>query len=301
MEKKKQILLADFEETALRNGYEVYTPEEVAAYAAEGLRKSIANELTPQEKEEYTTDIAYLAKAICVDADGKEVIRYYREAQIDFDYEVDGTIEKAMRTGRYADTRENRRLARVGMPYKKKPKEEKPEEAKTHKDPNVDVKADFSKYSESKLRSLATRAEKLAEASKKKGDATNHKKFMAIMEKAKAELSKRRSEDKGKNDADKVEKSIENHEPFETLLMKSVHNKTDFSQKERKDLAKEGEAMPNGKYPIRNKQDLHDAIRLVGASSMPKSEVKAWIRKRAKALGLESELPEDWSKGDKDE
>jgi hypothetical protein len=59
--------------------------------------------------------------------------------------------------------------------------------------------------------------------------------------------------------------------------------------------------MPNGKYPIRNEQDLHDAIRLVGASSMPEAEVKAWIRKRAKALGLESKLPESWSKDGKDE
>lgn len=54
--------------------------------------------------------------------------------------------------------------------------------------------------------------------------------------------------------------------------------------------------MPNGKYPIRNNQDLKDAIRLVGASDMPKSEVKAWIKKRAKELGLENELPESWNK-----
>lgn len=73
-----------------------------------------------------------------------------------------------------------------------------------------------------------------------------------------------------------------------------AQNKTHFSHSERKDLAKKGEAMPNGKYPIRNEQDLHDAIRLVGASDMPKSEVKAWIRKRAKELGLTDKLPESW-------
>lgn len=71
-------------------------------------------------------------------------------------------------------------------------------------------------------------------------------------------------------------------------------NKSYFSHKERKDLAEKGEAMPNGKYPIRNSQDLKDAVRLVGASDMPKNEVKAWIKKRAKELGLESELPENW-------
>lgn len=76
-------------------------------------------------------------------------------------------------------------------------------------------------------------------------------------------------------------------------------NKNYFSHKERKDLAKKGEAMPNGKYPIRNSQDLKDAIRLVGASDMPESEVKAWIRKRAKELGLEKELPESWDEVEK--
>lgn len=76
--------------------------------------------------------------------------------------------------------------------------------------------------------------------------------------------------------------------------IRKANNKTDFSHSERKDLAKKGEAMPNGKYPIRNRQDLKDAIKLSGASDMPKEKVQAWIKKRAKELGLESELPEDW-------
>ena len=76
--------------------------------------------------------------------------------------------------------------------------------------------------------------------------------------------------------------------------VEKAKNKTYFSDKERKDLAKEGEAMPDGKYPIRNKQDLHDAIRLVGASKLPEYKVRNWIRKRAKELGLTDELPEDW-------
>lgn len=71
-------------------------------------------------------------------------------------------------------------------------------------------------------------------------------------------------------------------------------NKTSFTHEERKDLAKKGEAMPNGKYPIRNRQDLKDAIRLSGSSSMTKEDVKKWIKKRAKELNLEDELPEDW-------
>lgn len=76
--------------------------------------------------------------------------------------------------------------------------------------------------------------------------------------------------------------------------IRKANNKTDFSHSERKDLAKKGEAMPNGEYPIRNSQDLKGAIKLSGASDMPKEKVKAWIKKRAKELGLESELPEEW-------
>lgn len=83
--------------------------------------------------------------------------------------------------------------------------------------------------------------------------------------------------------------------------IRKAENKTYFSHKERKDLAKKGEAMPNGKYPIRNAQDLHDAIKLVGASSMPEGEVKAWIKKRAKALDLTDELPDDWKEKDESE
>lgn len=81
-------------------------------------------------------------------------------------------------------------------------------------------------------------------------------------------------------------------------ILEKSNNKTYFSHSERKDLAEKGEAMPDGKYPIRNKQDLKDAIRLSGSSSTPKSEVKKWIKKRAKELGLESELPEDWIEKD---
>lgn len=79
-----------------------------------------------------------------------------------------------------------------------------------------------------------------------------------------------------------------------TLKTGKSANKTSFTHEERKDLAKKGEAMPNGKYPIRNRQDLKDAIRLSGSSSMSKEDVKKWIKKRAKELNLEDELPEDW-------
>lgn len=78
---------------------------------------------------------------------------------------------------------------------------------------------------------------------------------------------------------------------METLLEKSL-NKHDFPEKERQALAKEGEAMKDGSFPIRNEQDLKDAIRSVGRAKDPAA--KRWITKRAKELGKESFLPEDW-------
>lgn len=56
---------------------------------------------------------------------------------------------------------------------------------------------------------------------------------------------------------------------METLLEKSL-NKHDFPEKERRELAKEGEAMKDGSFPIRNAQDLKDAIVvLVGRKTLP--------------------------------
>ena len=70
--------------------------------------------------------------------------------------------------------------------------------------------------------------------------------------------------------------------------------KTDFSESERKDLAKTGAAMPDGSFPIRNGEDLHHAISLVGMSNHSESSVKTHIKTRAKTLGLEGSLPDTW-------
>lgn len=71
-------------------------------------------------------------------------------------------------------------------------------------------------------------------------------------------------------------------------------SKTYFSEEERKRLTKEGEAMSDGSFPIRNEQDLKDAIKSVG---LAKNEEKAkkWIIKRAKELDKEDLLPKDWT------
>jgi len=92
---------------------------------------------------------------------------------------------------------------------------------------------------------------------------------------------------KGLIDQETFEKALE-----ELELLKGG-NKKDFSAKERESLSKEGEAMKDGSFPIRNSQDLKDAVRSVGRAK-DEATAKAWIKKRAKELDLEKELPESW-------
>lgn len=70
----------------------------------------------------------------------------------------------------------------------------------------------------------------------------------------------------------------------------------DFSEDKRNDLAKSGEALPDGSFPIVTKEDLANAIHAFGRASNP-AAAKAHIIKRAKALGAESMIPEEWESG----
>jgi hypothetical protein len=67
----------------------------------------------------------------------------------------------------------------------------------------------------------------------------------------------------------------------------------DLDTKERRKLAEEGKALPDGSFPIRNREDLKDAIQSYGRAN-DKAETKRWIKKRARELNAEKELPEDW-------
>ena len=69
--------------------------------------------------------------------------------------------------------------------------------------------------------------------------------------------------------------------------------KRKFNTKERQRMAEAGNAMPDGSYPIGNKKDLMNAIRSWGrGGSDPK--VKSHIKRRAKELGAEDMIPENW-------
>lgn len=81
---------------------------------------------------------------------------------------------------------------------------------------------------------------------------------------------------------------------FEKSLEDAIY-KAEFDTEERKKLAKEHKAMPDGSYPIRNASDLRNAIQAFGRAKDP-DKTKRWIKRRAKELGLEKELPEHWTK-----
>jgi HK97 family phage prohead protease len=68
-----------------------------------------------------------------------------------------------------------------------------------------------------------------------------------------------------------------------------------YTQAQRDAMAAKGQAMAGGKYPILNAEDLASAISLVGAGTAATSDVKAFIIKRATALGLTAKLPDDWT------
>jgi hypothetical protein len=68
-----------------------------------------------------------------------------------------------------------------------------------------------------------------------------------------------------------------------------------FSKAQREKMAEEGLAMKDGSFPIRNKADLKKAIQSIGRAK-DEAKAKAWIKKRAKALGCSDMIPEEWSK-----
>ena len=69
--------------------------------------------------------------------------------------------------------------------------------------------------------------------------------------------------------------------------------KRDFTAADRKRLAGEGKALPDGSFPIANEEDLHNAIRAIGRASNP-AAAKKHIKARAAAMGMTDALPDDW-------
>lgn len=74
----------------------------------------------------------------------------------------------------------------------------------------------------------------------------------------------------------------------------------DYSADERSRLAEQGKALPDGSFPIVDREDLENAIQAIGRAGDP-SAAKAHIKKRARALGLEELIPEGWNSVDPSE
>jgi hypothetical protein len=69
-----------------------------------------------------------------------------------------------------------------------------------------------------------------------------------------------------------------------------------YTEDERAMMVKAGEALPDGSYPIKNADDLKNAIQAYGRAK-DKEAAKAHIMKRAEELGMEEMIPENWSDG----
>jgi len=84
------------------------------------------------------------------------------------------------------------------------------------------------------------------------------------------------------------------HDPMEKRfeLEDDGFDKREFSADRRRELAKEGKALPDGSFPIVNVADLRNAIQAFGRAKA-KGPVAKHIKRRARALGAEKELPKE--------
>ncbi len=119
------------------------------------------------------------------------------------------------------------------------------------------------------------------EDSAEKGDKTED------MDKAEEENSAQKDADYT-DKADKKDDSKDKDDEKEDDM-----GKREFTQEERDKAAESGEALPDGSFPIKTKEDLANAIQAYGRAK-DKAKAKAHIIARAKALGAEASLPEGW-------
>ncbi len=76
--------------------------------------------------------------------------------------------------------------------------------------------------------------------------------------------------------------------------MRTLVDKRDVGATERKRLASEGKALPDGSFPIASEADLKNAISAYGRAG-DKPKARRHIIRRARALGAVAMLPESWS------
>jgi len=141
--------------------------------------------------------------------------------------------------------------------------------------------------------------------SKKREEARNH-----IMARAKALGLEGSLPDEWLNQQEATEKTAQDANfmsslmEFELLAAEADSNdpavaaeayfKRMFSAERREDLAKRGMALEDGSYPIESVEDLKNAVQAFGRAK-DKEKAKAHIMKRARELGQEDLIPENWN------
>jgi hypothetical protein len=78
----------------------------------------------------------------------------------------------------------------------------------------------------------------------------------------------------------------------EAVTAAAIKQKYAFSERLR--MVKTGEALVGGAFPIRDEDDLRNAIQSIGRAKDPMA-AKSHLMKRARALNLVDVLPEKWS------
>lgn len=82
-------------------------------------------------------------------------------------------------------------------------------------------------------------------------------------------------------------------EQMMAALLVEAYEAREFPADKRKDLAKKGQAMSDGSFPIATVEDLKNAVRAIGRAKDP-AAAKVHIKRRAKALGASDLIPEGW-------
>lgn len=81
--------------------------------------------------------------------------------------------------------------------------------------------------------------------------------------------------------------------------MAQVQLRAKYSADQMKAMAAKGQAMKNASgepsYPIADEEDLHNAIHAVGRGGSSHDAIRKHIISRAKALGMSSAIPDNWS------
>lgn len=106
---------------------------------------------------------------------------------------------------------------------------------------------------------------------------------------------KRKKKKEDEEDEDEVKSAEDEEVELEDVDFEGEYaDARDFSAEERRKLAKQGKALPDGSFPIVNESDLRNAIQAFGRAG-DKDKAKRHIIKRAKALGKTDLLPDDWN------